>query len=159
MLDLFVPSASTVVRGTVTSFAGKVLYNKEAASTKIFRNLVRHVPWDHGLEPALTVAQNVQLAAHLSLPPHFTPHRRASLVQEVLELLALTPLQHCLVGSLGAAGQQEKALLLTVIHHATKKRVVFASSLYWLVMHFHWRCTNRHETSLIARLLFSDRCF
>lgn len=66
------------------------------------------MPQDDAVEPALTVAQNMQLAAHLSLPPHFTPHRRSTLVQEVLDLLALTPLQHCLVGTLGAAGQQGK---------------------------------------------------
>lgn len=101
MLQKYMPAA-----------VGKVLYNKEAASTKIYRNLMRHVPWDDALEAALTVAQNVQLAAHLTLPPHFTPHRRGTLVQEVLELLALNPLQHCLVGSPGAAGQQEKISLV-----------------------------------------------
>lgn len=90
--------------------AGKVQYNKEAASTRIYRNLVRHVPQDDALEPGLTVAQNMQLAAHLSLPPHFTSHRRSTLVQEVLDLLALTPLQHCLVGTPGAAGQQGEPL-------------------------------------------------
>lgn len=83
-----------------------MLYNKEASSTRIYGNLVRHVPQEDALEPALTVVQNMQLAAHLSLPPHFTPHRRDTLVQEVLELLALHPLQHCLVGTPGAAGQQ-----------------------------------------------------
>ena len=86
-------------------------YNKEAAPTSIHRNLVEHVPQDDALEPALTVAQNMQLAAHLSLPPHFTSHRRSSLVQEVLELLALTPLQHCLVGTPGAAGQHAEDTL------------------------------------------------
>ena len=87
--------------------AGKVQYNREAASTKIYRNLVRLVPQEDALEGALTVAQNVGLAAHLSLPPHFTPHRRATLVEEVLELLALTPLQHCLVGTAGSAGEHQ----------------------------------------------------
>lgn len=91
--------------------AGKVQYNKEAASTRIYRNLVRHVPQDDALESALTVAQNMQLAAHLSLPPHFTPYRRSTLVQEVLELVALTPLQHCLVGTPGAAGQHAEDAL------------------------------------------------
>ena len=85
-------------------------YN-EAASTKLYENLVGHVPQDDALEPVLTVAQNMQLAAHLSLPPHFTPHRRSTLVQEVLELLALTPLQHCLVGTSGAAGQHAEVTL------------------------------------------------
>ena len=96
---------------TVTCFvflpahaAGSVQYNKEAASMKIYRNLVRHVPLDNALEGGLTVDQNLALAAHLSLPPHFTPFRRASLVKEVLELLGVTPLQHCLVGSPGTAG-------------------------------------------------------
>ena len=91
--------------------AGKVQYNKEAASTRIYRNLVRHVPQDDAVEAGLTVAQNMLLAAHLSLPPHFTPHRRDTLVQEVLELLALTPLQHCLVGTPGAAGQHAEDTL------------------------------------------------
>ena len=91
--------------------AGNVQYNKEAASTRIYRNLVRHMPQDDALEPGLTVAQNMLLAAHLSLPPHFTPHRRDTLVQEVSELLALTPLQHCLVGTPGAAGQHAQDAL------------------------------------------------
>ena len=79
--------------------AGRVLYNKEPASTRLYANLVRLAPREDALEGSLTVLQNMQLAAHLSLPPHFTPHRRASLIEEVLDLLALVPMQHCLVGS------------------------------------------------------------
>ena len=106
-----VPLACITPTKAWSAAAGKVQYNKEAASTRIYRNLVRHVPPDDALEPALTVAQNMQLAAHLSLPPHFTPHRRSTLVQEVVELLALTPLQHCLVGTPGAAGQHAEDAL------------------------------------------------
>lgn len=79
--------------------AGRVQYNKEPASSKVYANLVRLSPREDALEESLTVVQNMQLAAHLSLPPHFTAHRRASLIEEVLDLLALRPLQHCLVGS------------------------------------------------------------
>ncbi len=79
--------------------AGRVQYNKEPASTRLYANLVRLSPTEDALEGSLTVLQNMQLAAHLSLPPHFTPHRRASLIEEVLDLLALGPMQHCLVGS------------------------------------------------------------
>ena len=82
-----------------------VRYNKEAACSGLYRNLVRLCPKEDVLEGSLSVLQNLQLAAHLSLPPHFTPHRRASLIEEVLELLALTPMQHCLVGSPSASGK------------------------------------------------------
>ncbi len=79
--------------------AGSVQYNKEPASTRLYANLVRLAPREDALEGSLTVLQNLQLAAQLSLPPHFTPHRRATLIEEVLDLLALKPMQHCLVGS------------------------------------------------------------
>ncbi|KAA6423070.1 MAG: hypothetical protein FRX49_07058 [Trebouxia sp. A1-2] len=83
---------------------GRVQYNKEPASTRLYANLVRLAPREDALEGSLTLLQNMQLAAHLSLPPHFTPHRRASLIEEVLDLLALKPMQHCLVGSPSAGG-------------------------------------------------------
>lgn len=79
--------------------AGSVQYNEEPASTRLYANLVRLAPREDALEGSLTVLQNLQLAAQLSLPPHFTPHRRATLIEEVLDLLALKPMQHCLVGS------------------------------------------------------------
>ena len=84
--------------------AGRVQYNKEPATTKLYRNLVRLSPTEDAVEGFLTVLQNLQLAAHLSLPPHFTPHRRASLIEEVLDLLGLAPMRHCLVGTPATPG-------------------------------------------------------
>ena len=85
-----------------------VYYNQEAATSHAYCNLVALLPREDPLEEGLTVAQNLQLSAHLCLPPHFTRHRKASLIQEVLDLLALGPLQHCLVGSPAAPGQSIK---------------------------------------------------
>ena len=84
--------------------AGRVRYNADAPSAEVYRNLVRLSPHQDDLEGALTVAQNVQLAAHLTLPPHFTPHRRSTLVEEVLDLLGLQAMQHCLVGTSASSG-------------------------------------------------------
>lgn len=81
-----------------------VYYNQEATTSHIYANLVALLPRQDPLEAALTVAQNLQLAADLALPPHFTRHRKACLIEEVLDLLALRPLQHCLVGSPPHAG-------------------------------------------------------
>lgn len=81
-----------------------VYYNQEAATSQLYRNLVALLPRQDPLEAGLTVAQNMQLAADLTLPPHFTRHRKACLIEEVLDLLALRPLQHCLVGSPATPG-------------------------------------------------------
>lgn len=89
-------------------FAGMVYHNQEVATSHAHQNLVALLPWEDPLEETLTVVQNLQLSAHLCLPPHFTPHRKASLIQEVLDLLALGPLQHCLVGSPAAPGEPIK---------------------------------------------------
>ena len=88
----------------LSQLAGMVYYNQEAATSHIYANLVALLPRENPLEAALTVAQNLQLAADLALPPHFTRHRKACLIEEVLDLLALRPLQHCLVGSPPHAG-------------------------------------------------------
>ena len=72
---------------------------------------MRLSPQQDDLEGALTVAQNLQLAAHLTLPPHFTAHRRASLVGEVLDLLGLQPMQDCLVGISASSGHTLSAPL------------------------------------------------
>ena len=102
-----------------------VYYNQEAATNRVYRNLVAFLPKQDRLEAALTVAQNMQLAADLALPPHFTCHRKAALIEEVLDLLALHPLQHCLVGSATAAGA-------FIRHDRTSVHVAVA--VEWLVV-------------------------
>ena len=103
----------------LSQLAGMVYYNQEAATSHIYANLVALLPRQDPLEAALTVAQNLQLAADLALPPHFTRHRKACLIEEVLDLLALRPLQHCLVASPPHAGrlrlQQTKCVIWCLI--------------------------------------------
>lgn len=95
-----------------------VYYNQEAATSQVYRNLVALLPKQDPLEAGLTVAQNLQLAADLTLPPHFTRHRKACLTEEVLDLLALRPLQHCLVGTTATEGAALGLHFVTELHWA-----------------------------------------
>jgi ABC-type multidrug transport system ATPase subunit len=81
-----------------------VHYNSAAAPAKAYAGLVGSVSGHPKLHQGLTVRENLEHSAAFRLPVQYSRQRKCAVVTDVLHLLGLSELQHCVVGVVGEAG-------------------------------------------------------
>jgi len=96
---------------------GEFRINGRATSPKSYRSRVAYVMQEDALFATATVRESLEFSARLRLPAHVTADERKAIVDDILESLGLTRVQHTMIGSAsvrGVSGGERKRVAIGV---------------------------------------------
>ncbi|KAG2452157.1 hypothetical protein HYH02_003189 [Chlamydomonas schloesseri] len=96
-------------RKTVGEIGGTITVNGHKAEPRAWSRVMGYVEQFDIHTPAQTVVEALQFSARLRLPPSFTDTQVKAYVDEVMEIVDLTPLLYNLVGTAGVSGLSTEA--------------------------------------------------
>ncbi|KAJ3284823.1 hypothetical protein HDU79_007844 [Rhizoclosmatium sp. JEL0117] len=100
-----------VLMGKVTRTSGSLLINDQECEMSKYKKVIGYVPQEDIMLRELTVRENIFHSARVRLPRTWTDVQVNEYVDEVIEVLSLTHVQHSLIGSeneRGVSGGQRK---------------------------------------------------
>ncbi|KAI9344655.1 P-loop containing nucleoside triphosphate hydrolase protein [Obelidium mucronatum] len=101
----------SVLMGKVARTSGKLLINNDECEMSKYKKIIGYVPQEDIMLRELTVRENIYHSARVRLPNNWTGVQVNKFVDNVLEVLNLTHVQHNLIGSeseRGISGGQRK---------------------------------------------------